>query len=115
LEVQYPSAKKWVDYIRTQARKLNPLFQELPYYEKPEDAEYVWDTGFHWGEWLEVGSDVDQICELKERPDYLTATMYFYYSSYLLASMAEILGRKEDYNDYRSLSEKILILIPARL
>nr|WP_304970345.1 alpha-L-rhamnosidase [uncultured Schaedlerella sp.] len=107
LAVQYPSAKKWVDYIRTQARKRNPLFQELPYYEKPEDAEYVWDTGFHWGEWLEVGSDVDQICELKERPDYLTATMYFYYSSYLLASMAEILGRKEDYNDYRSLSEKI--------
>lgn len=107
LRTQYASAKKWVDYMRRQAKKTNALFQDLPYYENPEDAEFVWDTGFHWGEWLEVGSDVDIICELKERPDYLTATMYFYYSSHLLASMAEILGKMEDYRYYHELSEKI--------
>lgn len=107
LKAQYGSAKKWVDYIRRQARKPNALYRELPYYENPEDAEYVWDTGFHWGEWLEVGSDVDILSELKERPDYLTATMYFYYSSRLLASMGEILGKMEDFRCYRELSEKI--------
>lgn len=107
LENQYPSAKKWVDHIRSQAQKQNPLFLELPYYEDPQDAEYVWDTGFHWGEWLEVGSDLDLICELKERPDYLTATMYFYYSSYLLPSMAEILGKMDDYSYYLGISEKV--------
>lgn len=107
LKNQYASAKKWVDYIRSQAEKPNPLFQDLPHYENPEDAKYVWDTGFHWGEWLEVGSDVDIICELKERPDYLTATMYFYYSSYLLASIGEILDKTEDSQYYYGLSEKI--------
>lgn len=107
LKNQYASAKKWVDYIRSQAEKPNPLFQDLPHYENPEDAKYVWDTGFHWGEWLEVGSDVEIVCELKERPEYLTATMYFYYSSYLLASMGEILRKTEDARYYYSLAEKI--------
>lgn len=107
---QYESAKKWVDYIVTEAQKTNPVYTKEEYYQSEEDAGYVWDTGFHWGEWLEPDMNElnsDFLNEAFAKPDYKTATMYYFYSSKLLSRMAKVLGKKEDEKKYKEISEKV--------
>ena len=60
LAEQYASARRWVDYAagRPQAgrhpdraaRSAEPLAHE----------RYLWDSGWHYGEWLEAGESLDQ-------------------------------------------------------
>jgi alpha-L-rhamnosidase len=57
LEQQYASMKAWVEYMRKQAKKhpwirrINPIYWSIQ--KKHIYQQYIWDTGFHFGEWLE--------------------------------------------------------------
>lgn len=97
LEEIYPAMKKWVDFEAAGAASqiANP--------DDP-DSPYIWDSGFHWGEWLEPG--VSQADSMKEPKDE-TATAYYAYSARLLSEMAEIIGEKADAEKYKSLSDKV--------
>jgi alpha-L-rhamnosidase len=107
---QYPSMKAWVDYIGSRThkkpwtKKLNPVH----WGKTPDHWDYLWDTGYHWGEWLEP--DVNPFIELIKnflfsRPQ--VATAYYAYSSSLLSRAAQVLGKDEDAQHYHELSEKI--------
>jgi alpha-L-rhamnosidase len=117
LENQYESAKKWVDYMDTQAQVYNPLNADEPYYHSETDGEcdgrYVWDTCFHWGEWVEAdgGEKINGKPVMPffgwEKGNAIVATAYYAYSSGLVAKMAEILGKTEDAEYYGKLSAKV--------
>lgn len=111
LENQYRSAKKWVDYIIHEAEKTNPIYADLEYSQNPEDAKYVWDTGYHWGEWLEpdvsLGEGPQAILYLYRHPQYAVATMYYFYSASLVSKMAGILGMQDDEKKYKAIAENV--------
>jgi len=119
LERQYASAKAWVDYMDTCARRPNQHYSDHPAYHNRVngelDARYIWDTGFHWGEWLEADLPMPDDPEViktfwQERAKYadpLVATAYYAYSSRLLAEMARVLGREDDHRRYAALWESI--------
>ncbi|MFC4304323.1 family 78 glycoside hydrolase catalytic domain [Cohnella boryungensis] len=117
LERQYDSAKAWVEYMRTNAENRNEHYKDEAYYHNNTDGEldanYVWDTMFHWGEWLEADThqSTEQLgAEIQTRMfrgDPLTATAYYGYSTRLLSEIAGILGKKEDSEQYTKLYEKI--------
>lgn len=119
LEEQYESAKRWVAYMQEHAAKKNPLYEnEERYHTKTFDridAEYIWDTDFHWGEWSEpafvertLPADfIDEKCRVGEPA---VATAYFAYSAEILGKIAQAIGREEDAKFYLHLSEKIKIL-----
>lgn len=94
----YPSMKKWVDYEAASAAS---------HVEDPDDphSQYIWDSGFHWGEWLEpgipAGSETDAVAKAE------TATAYFAHSAGLLSKAAAILGKQEDADFYHALAEKV--------
>ena len=110
LRRQYGSAKRWVDFCRRNAKNPNPLYQDQPQYHHMTfgvpDAEYIYDTHFHWGEWLEPdspengGSSAFDPAEFARTGNPLAATAYLYYSSTLLSKMAEVLKKPEDAADY---------------
>jgi len=89
LEEQYESMKAWVEYIRKQG-----------------DNEYLWNTGFHFGDWLGLDSKPDTYVGATDR-DYI-ATAFYAYSTSLLAKTAEVLGKQEDAADYASLYERVV-------
>lgn len=69
--------------------------------------DYLWETGFHWGEWLEPvepGQQPDWSGFLHGKPEESTA--YLYYSSRLLSEAAETLGRKDDASYYADVSAR---------
>jgi alpha-L-rhamnosidase len=115
---QYASMKAWVDYQRRQAQdKYNPQGYTAPRYREREPLEherYLWDTNYHWGEWLEpddpvpgllAGELTPEVAQLLSAPQIATA--YFAYSTRLLAETAHILGNEADAREYSALFEKI--------
>ena len=89
LEQQYESMKGWVEYIRAQG-----------------ENEYLWNTGTHFGDWLALDAPGDHLVGATAK-DYI-ATAFYAYSTDLLCKTAEILGRKDDVEEYSLLHKNIL-------
>jgi len=89
LEQQYESMKAWVEYIRRQG-----------------EDEYLWNTGFHFGDWLGLDSKPDSYIGATDR-DYI-ATAFYAYSTSLLQQSAAIIGRTEDAEAYAELYKRIV-------
>lgn len=120
LENQYDSAKKWVTYMLKNAERENPYYKgRLWYQQGQEDGRYIWDTCFHWGEWLEPdsadndsgdgdGQNFFQIVETQmTMGEPVVATAYMANSVHLLSEMAEVLGKNEDARYYAEQYQKI--------
>lgn len=116
LEKQFESAKAWVDYMAACSKQGNEFHKETlayrTYTNGEMDANYIWDTKFHWGEWLEAdisfGSlGIDFFAKQMRLSDPLVATAYFAYSTRLLTEMASILEKWEEQKKYSELYEKI--------
>jgi alpha-L-rhamnosidase len=114
LERQYESAKGWVEYMAACAKTPNEEYKDTPAYhtytDGELDADYIWDTKFHYGEWLEADTNFSNVMAamMNAKPTLpYVATAYFAYSSRLLSDMAVVLGKHEDGDKYRKLFEKI--------
>jgi alpha-L-rhamnosidase len=83
--------------------------------------EYIIDTGFHWGEWLEPSNSLSDasvaegemphalkmIIDLGTNPDGEVATAYFARSAQLLSRIADVLGNTEEALAYAALHDRI--------
>ena len=70
---------------------------------------YLWDTGFHWGEWLEPGSVITDFPAFVRADKSETATAYLYRSAATVARVARVLGRPEDqWRPYHVIAEGAL-------
>ncbi|MEK7254201.1 MAG: alpha-L-rhamnosidase C-terminal domain-containing protein, partial [Bacteroidota bacterium] len=90
LENQYESMKAWVGYM-----------------EKQAGDDYLWDTGFHFGDWLfySVNDDRDGASAITDK--YFLTQAFFAHSTDLVRRTAEVLGKKEDAARYAALLEKV--------
>ena len=70
---------------------------------------YLWDTGFHWGEWMEPGAVVTDFPAFAQADKSETATAYLHRSAATVARVAGLLGRREDqYRRYHVIAEGAL-------
>ncbi|WP_208585519.1 alpha-L-rhamnosidase [Gracilibacillus suaedae] len=89
LAEQYSSMKAWITYIKNQG-----------------DNPYLWNTGFHFGDWLALDSKPDSYIGATDRP-YI-ATAFFAYSTSLVKKTARILEKEQDYHYFSYLEEQIM-------
>ncbi len=69
---------------------------------------YIWDSGFHFGEWLEPGQSLADAIIIAVSSDHgALATAYLYRSAAELAQMAAVLGRPADAERYGRLAERV--------
>jgi len=89
LEDQYQSMKAWVNYMKNQSKN------------------NLWNSGFHFGDWLfySVNDDTDGSSAITNK--YLIAQCFYAYSTQLLINAANVLGNKDDALTYTSLLAKI--------
>jgi alpha-L-rhamnosidase len=76
---------------------------------RPEPApheEYLWDTGFHWGEWLAPGEEPTDFRAFVAADKSDVATAYLASSAELAARVAEVLGDVSAVARYRLLAER---------
>ncbi|MBE5966524.1 MAG: alfa-L-rhamnosidase RamA [Lachnospiraceae bacterium] len=89
LTQQFDSMKAYVDYIR-----------------KQDDGKRLWNTGFHFGDWLALDG-AGEYDPFGGTPTDLIATAYYAYSSELVAKAARILGKEKEAKEYHQLSMEI--------
>ena len=89
LEVQYPSMKAWVEYMRSRAGDDN-----------------LWTGDTHYGDWLAFATNSSSYPGATTNKD-LIATAYYSHTSGLLAKIAAIIGENDEAKEYAQLSENI--------
>lgn len=89
LDEQYESMKRWVEYIHVQG-----------------DNPYLWNTGFHFGDWLGLDSKPDSYVGATDT-DYV-ATAFYAYSVSLTQKAAEVLGKTDDAEYFKELHTNIV-------
>ena len=106
LSRQYPSMQAWVDFaLRRAAEHRHPARVAA----RPEPApheRYLWDIGFHWGEWCEPGGNDDRLFT-GEADLGIVATAYLHRSLATLAEVAALLGHDADAARYRDLATRV--------
>jgi alpha-L-rhamnosidase len=89
LEEQYESMKQWVKYIHSHA-----------------ENGILWNTGFHFGDWLAL--DAKEGSYFGATPNDLVSTAFYAYSTELVAKAARILGFENDAEIYEKLHKDIV-------
>jgi alpha-L-rhamnosidase len=91
LAQQYPSMKAWVEYMHGQSK------------------DDLWNTGFHFGDWLFYRPDDDNDGRAAVTDKYLIAQCFYAHSTQLLIDAAKVLGKMEDAQAYTALLDKIKV------
>lgn len=89
LETQYASMKSWVGYMEANS------------------THYLWNKGFHFGDWLFYRPFDDNDGRSAVTDKYLIAQTFFAHSTQLIINAAEVLGQKEDVAKYTELLRNI--------
>ncbi len=110
LEEQWPSMAAWLGYVERAAAGARHPERAARRPEPLSYERYLWDSGFHFGEWLVPGADLKgrQEFEAFRRSDKAdVATAYFAHSAALLAQIAAVTGRDGDAQRYRDLAGRV--------
>lgn len=92
LTKNYQLMKDWVDYIKREGEKKN--------------SGYLYNYGFHYGDWLALDGVTDQSC-MGGTKTYYIASIYYYASACKVAKAAEVIGKSDDAKYYQDLSTRI--------
>jgi alpha-L-rhamnosidase len=89
LESQYTSMKNWVGFMERNS------------------TGYLWNKGFHFGDWLFYRPFDDNDGRSAVTDKYLIAQCFFAHSTELLVKTAKVLGEGDDVAKYESLLSKV--------
>ncbi len=108
LKQQYLTMKKWADYIIKTAASKKPKKTQLP----AEIENYLWDTGYHYGEWLipsqnKNGLDLKNLKNIMATSSCYTAPIFGYYSVSTFAKIASLLGKMDDQRKYAQIADRM--------
>jgi alpha-L-rhamnosidase len=103
LEQQFDSMVAWVGFAERRAAEGRHAARVARSATPRSHEQYLWDSGFHWGEWCEPGGNPAGLFTL-ESDIADVATAYLHRSSCLLARAAGVLGRDGDADRYHELA-----------
>jgi len=89
LENQYQSMKAWVGFM------------------KDHSQDFLWNRGFHFGDWLFYRPADDNDGRAAVTDKYLIAQCFFAHSTQLLINTAGVLNKTEDVESYTGLLKQI--------
>jgi alpha-L-rhamnosidase len=105
---QWASMTAWVDYAaRAAATARHPSRVERSTEPLPHE-QFLWDTGWHFGEWLEPGDALEDAIAIAMVADHgAVATAYLHRSAREVADIATLLGRDTDARRYADLAANV--------
>ncbi|MAU11859.1 MAG: alfa-L-rhamnosidase RamA [Anaerolineaceae bacterium] len=93
LEQQFESMRAWVDYIKD--------------IDDSSGGRRLWTEGIHFGDWLSQDTPLYDDPRRGGTPHDFIASAFYCYSAGLVAKAAKVLGKTQDADTYRRLSEDI--------
>ena len=110
LEEQWPSMVAWLSHVERSAAGARHPDRAARRPVPPAHERYLWDSGFHWGEWLVPGQDLkgpEEFAAFRAADKSDVATAYFAYSARLMSRTAEAIGRPGDAAMYGQLADAV--------
>ena len=107
LDELWPTMVRWLDRAERMAREQRHPSRIERSAEPAPHERYLWDTGFHWGEWLEPGNGPGPMDEFVAADKGDVATAFLAHSAGLMSRIAGLLGRDDDAARYAELSEHV--------
>ncbi|GAA4302314.1 glycoside hydrolase family 78 protein [Klenkia terrae] len=100
LAENWPTMVRWLERAETMAREQRHPTRTG---EPAPHERYLWDTGFHWGEWLEPGEGPGPMDAFVAADKGDVATAFLAHSAGLMARIAGIIG--EDPTRWTALAD----------
>lgn len=107
LAENWDAMNRWVDFVRTTAESRRHPDREVASPMPAPHEKYLWDTGFHWGEWMEPDGPEPDLFAARSADHGIVATAYYRNSTALLARIAAVLGHREEAAALTELSENV--------
>jgi alpha-L-rhamnosidase len=107
LDELWPTMVRWLARTERMAREQRHPARAARRPEPAPHERYLVDTGFHWGEWLVPGEEIDDFPAWVAADKGDVATAYFAHSARVMARMAELTGRPEEAARYAELSGSV--------
>jgi alpha-L-rhamnosidase len=104
----WPSMVAWLDRVERIASgsrhpsRISRSAEPLP----PE--QYLWDTGFHWGEWLEPGGEPADFPAFIAADKADVATAFYAWTTRHAAAIASLIGLRDESERYAALSDQVV-------
>lgn len=107
LAENWEAMERWLSFVReSAAQNRHPERVAASPLPAPHE-QYLWDTGFHWGEWLEPDGPESDLHAFKSADQGIVATAYLRQSSAIMARIAAVLGKERKARELAELSEKV--------
>ncbi|MCZ2848812.1 family 78 glycoside hydrolase catalytic domain [Modestobacter sp. VKM Ac-2978] len=103
----WPTMVGWLDRVERMARDQRHPARVARRPEPAPHERFLWDTGFHWGEWLVPGEDVGDFAAFAAADKGEVATAYYAHSAGLMSRIAAVLGRDDDADRYAGLAAEV--------
>lgn len=107
LAENWDAMNRWVDFVRTTAESHRHPDRQAASPTPAPHEKYLWDTGFHWGEWMEPDGPEPDLFAARSADQGIVATAYYRNSTALLARIAGVLRHEEEAAALADLSERI--------
>ncbi len=108
----YDAMTRWMRYIDDRCKNSHPEGYETWDNAKKERSRYLWNTDFHFGDWLVPSMVINNpdggaMIETAMRTKEYVAPAYYAFSARTMSQVAEILGKDEDSRYYSQLYDNI--------
>jgi alpha-L-rhamnosidase len=111
LEENYEAMKAWMDYGEKQAYNYMPRGLGFNSTKQLDNQHYLWNTGFHFGDWLVPSIKDDNGFSDGVKSAFMTmgyvTPMIYAHSAMMMVEIAGILGKEEDKEKYNWLYKRI--------
>nr|WP_258228993.1 alpha-L-rhamnosidase [Arthrobacter sp. HMWF013] len=107
LAENWEAMNRWLGFIRRTAEgNRHPARASVSAMPAPHE-QYLWDTGFHFGEWMEPGGPAPDLFASKSADNGIVATAYYRHSAAIMAKVAAVLGKDAAALKLAELSENV--------
>lgn len=107
LEEFWPNMERWLEYVTDRAENYRHDSRvETHPVARPHD-QYLWDTGFNFGEWFEPDTEDVDLGALAVADHGPTSTAFYRRTTQQMAAIARLLGNEERAAELEILSENI--------
>ncbi len=107
LEELWPTMVAWLDRTERMASENRHPDRVAAHPEPLPHERFLWDSGFHWGEWLEPGGEPQDFAAFIAADKSDVATAFYAWSTRHAAAIATILGKEAEAARYAALSADV--------
>jgi len=92
LAENWDAMQRWLGFVRTTAETQRHAVRAAQAPLPAAHEQYLWDTGFHFGEWMEPGGPEPDLFAARAADNGIVATAYYRHTTDLMARIARVLG-----------------------